>query len=85
MISFEGYRYPKVIILQTVRCYLAYSLNTRHLEERLLERGINVYHSTINDWVLQFSPMLAEAFQNIKRKPGSGLRFDETYIKIKGT
>ena len=84
MISFKGYRYPQEVILQTVRWYLAYSLSTRNLEEMLLERGISVDHSTINDWVLKFSPMLAEAFQKKKRKPGSRLRFDETYIKIKG-
>jgi len=84
MISFKGHRYPKEVILQTVRWYLAYTLSTRNLEEMLLERGISVDHSTINDWVLKFSPMLAEAFQKKKRKPGSRLRFDETYIKIKG-
>ncbi len=71
MISCKGHRYPKEVILQTVRWYLAYTLSTRNLEEMLLERGISVDHSTINDWVL-------------KRKPGGRLRFDETYIKIKG-
>lgn len=82
--NFKGHRYPKEVILQTVRWYLAYSLSTRNLEEMLQERGITVDHSTINAWVLKFSPILAEAFQGRKRKPGSRLRFDETYVSIKG-
>ncbi len=63
MIRFKGCRYPKEVILQTVRWYLAYTLSTRNLEEMLKKRGISVDHSTINDWVLKFSPMLAKAFQ----------------------
>ncbi len=80
----KGHRYPKEVILQTVRWYLVYSLSTRNLEEMLQERGITVDHCTINAWVLKFSPILAEAFQKIKRKPGNRLRFDETYVSIKG-
>ena len=30
--------------------YLAYPLSARHVEERMLERGVHVDHSTVNRW-----------------------------------
>ena len=51
----------------------------------MLEPGINVDHSTINRWVVYYSPHLEYDFRkNHKRKVGSSWRMDETYIKIKG-
>ena len=35
--------------------YLAYPLSTRHVEELLEERGVNVDHPTINRWVIKYS------------------------------
>lgn len=83
MISFKGYAYPKGVILQAVRWYLAYTLSYRDIEEMQLERGINVDHSTLNRWVLHLAPQLEAAFQKRKRQPGNRVRFDETYIKVK--
>ena len=40
--SFQRLHYPVCL-----RWYLAYSLSLRNLEEMMLERGINVDHSTI--------------------------------------
>ena len=49
------------------------------------ERGIGVDHSTINRWVINYSPRLeAEFSKKHKRKIGSSWRMDETYIKVKG-
>ena len=45
--SFQRLHYPAEIILLRLRWYLAYSLSLRNLEEMMLERGINVDHSTI--------------------------------------
>ena len=42
---------------------VAYPLSTRHVEERMLERGVHVDHATINRWVVKYSPQLEEAFQ----------------------
>ena len=84
MISFKGFSYPKEIILQTVRWYIAYNLSYRDLEEMLAERGTDVDHSTINRWVLKFAPQLEAAFQTRKRRPGARVRLDETYILTKG-
>ena len=84
MISFKGKQYLKNIILMVVRWYLAYALSYRDIEELLLERGINVDHSTINRWVVEYSPQLNEAFKTKKNSVGSSWRMDETYVKVKG-
>ena len=49
----------------------------------LAERGTEVDHITILRWVLRFVPKLEEAFQTRKRRPGTRVRLDETYILIK--
>jgi putative transposase len=48
------------------------------------ERGIHVDHSTINRWVIKYSPQLEEAFHRRKRPVRVSWRMDETYIKVKG-
>lgn len=84
MISFKGYAYPKDVILQAVRWYIAYTLSYRDIEEMLAERGVFVDHSTINRWVLNFAPKLEAEFYKRKRRAGGRLRMDETYILVKG-
>jgi putative transposase len=86
MITFKWRHFQKDIILLIVRWYLSYSLSYRNIEEMMNEREIAVDHSTINRWVIHYSPLLREAFRkNYKRAVGSSWRMDETYIKIKGT
>jgi transposase-like protein len=43
-----------------------------------------VDHSTINRWVIKYSPQLEEAFHRRKRPVWVSWRLDETYIKVKG-
>ena len=80
----QGGPLPTEIILPCVRWYVAYPLSTRHVEELMLERGVHVDHSTVNRWVIKYSPQLAEAFHRRKRPVWISWRMDETYIKIKG-
>ncbi len=92
-VSFKGAHFPQEIILPCVRWYVAYPLSTRPIEELMLERGIHVDlergvhvdHSTVNRWVIKYSPQLEEAFHRRKRPVWISWRMDETYIKIKGT
>ena len=85
MISFKGRQFKKTIILMSVRWYVAYALSYRNIEELMAERGVLVDHSTINRWVINYSPKLeAEFTSHYKRNVGSSWRMDETYIKIKG-
>jgi putative transposase len=83
-VSFKGAHFPKDIILMGVRWYVAYPLSTRHVEELMQERGVSVDHSTVNRWVIKYSPQLEEAFHRRKRPVWISWRMDETYIKVKG-
>ena len=83
-VRFKGAHFPKEIILTGVRWYVAYPLSTRHVEELMHERGVKVDHSTINRWVIKYSPSLEEAFHRRKRPIWVSWRMDETYLKVKG-
>ncbi len=73
---------PEIIILN-VRWYLRYPLSNRDLEEMMLERGLKIDHSTINRWVLAFSPELEKRTRRYLRPANGSYRIDETYIKVK--
>jgi putative transposase len=83
-ISFKGAHFPKEIILMGVRWYVAYPLSTRHVEELMEERGVELDHATINRWVIKYSPLLEDAFHRRKRPVWASWRMDETYIRVKG-
>ena len=83
-VSFKGVHFPPEVILMGVRWYVAYPLSTRHVEELMEERGVEVDHSPINRWVIKYSPQLEEAFHRRKRPVCTSWRMDETYIKVKG-
>jgi transposase-like protein len=83
-VSFKGAHFPQDIILTGVRWYVAYPLSTRNVEELMRERGVHVDHSTINRWVIKYSPQLEDAFHRRKRPVWVSWRMDETYIRIKG-
>src|SRR6266436_3664411 len=83
-ISFKGAHFPPEVILMGVRWYVVYPLSTRHVEELMEERGVEVDHSTVNRWVIKYSPQLEEEFHRRKRPVWVSWRMDETYIKVKG-
>jgi putative transposase len=83
-VSFKGVHFPPEVILMGVRWYVAYPLSTRHVEARMEERGVEVDHSTMNRWVIQYSPQLEDAFHRRKRPVWTSWRMDETYSKVKG-
>ena len=64
MISFKGRHFKQTIILKAIRWYLAYPLSYRNVEELMEERGVGVDHSTINRWVVKYSPKLEAKFSN---------------------
>ncbi len=68
-----------------IRWYVAYTLSTRHVEELMEERGVNVDHSTVNRWVIKYSPKLEEEFHRRKRPVWVSWRMDETSLRVKGT
>ncbi len=84
MISFKGRHFKQTLILQSVRWYCAYSLSYRDIEEIMQARGFEVDHSTLQRWVVHYSPILEKVFQQKKKQAGKRWRLDETYIKVKG-
>jgi transposase-like protein len=48
--------FPPEVILLGVRCYMAYPLSARHVEALMEARGVEVDHSTLNQWVIKYSP-----------------------------
>lgn len=81
---FKGRHFDQSVILLCVRWYLAYSLSLRDLEEMMAERGLSVDHSTVQRWVVRFSPQLLERFNRRKRSVTGKWHMDETYIKVRG-
>ena len=81
---FKWRHFQSEIILLCVRWYLRYSLSYRDLEEMMLERGIQVDHTTIYRWVQAYSPELDKRCRRYLRPTNDSWRVDETYIKVKG-
>ena len=68
-----------------VRWYVAYPLSYRNIEELMAERNVKVDHSSLNRWVVEYSPQLEEQFRKYyKCEVNSSWRMDETYLKVRG-
>ena len=83
-VSFKGAHFPKEVMLRGVRWYVASPLSTRHVEELMEERGVELDHATITRWVITYSPQLEDAFHRRKRPVWLSWRMDETYIRVTG-
>jgi transposase-like protein len=66
-INFKGAHFPPEVMLMGIRWYVAYPLRMRHVEALMEERGVGVDHTTINRWVITYSPQLEAAFHRRKR------------------
>lgn len=82
--NFTGRHYEDTMILLCVRWYLAYPLSHRNIEEMMKERGAQVDHSTIQRWVVRYSPELEQRFRKHKKPVGCRWRMDETYVRVQG-
>lgn len=70
-VAFAGFRFPPEVILLAVRWYLRFGLSYRDLEELLAERGIEVDHVTLYQWVHRFTPLLVEAARPCRHAVGN--------------
>ena len=50
----------------------------------MIERGIQVDHSTIMRWVHQYSPEIEKKIRRHLRPTNDSWRVDETHVKVKG-
>jgi transposase, IS6 family len=66
-----------------VRWYLRYALSYRDLEEMMLERGLQVDHTTIYRWVQRYAPQLDKRCRPHLKATADSWKVDETYIKVK--
>lgn len=78
--AFSGYRWPSDVILTAVRWCLAYPLSSRQVLELLAERGIDVSHRTVLDWVQAFGPQLAAEVRRHRRPVGKRWFVDEVFL-----
>jgi len=82
--AFAGFRFPPDVIVLAVRWYLRFGLSHRDVEELLTERGVEVDHVTVYRWVLQFTPLLAEAARPCRHAVGERWLVDETSARVAG-
>ena len=80
---FKWRHFQSEIILLNVRWYCRYPLSYRNLEEMMLERGLEVDHSIINRWVLDYAPELNQRCRPHLNPTNDSWRVDETYVKVK--
>ena len=76
--AFAGFRFPPEVIILAVRWYLRFRLSYRDVEELLAERGVKVDHVTVYRWVQRFTPLLIDAAQPCRHRPGDRRFVDET-------
>src|ERR687888_642959 len=82
--AFSGYRWPRDVILTAVRWYLAYPLSSRQVLELLAERGVDVSHRTVLNWVQVFGPPLAAEVRRRRYPVGTRWFVDEVFLCRKG-
>ncbi len=59
-------------------------MSYRDIEELLLERGLEVDHSTPDRWVLAYAPLIERRLRHFRKPHCGSVRINETYIRIRG-
>ena len=81
---FKWRHFAPEAILCAVRWYLRYSLSYRDVQELLVERGLEIDHTTVWRWVQHYAPELEERTRPHLKSTNKSWRVDETYVRIKG-
>jgi transposase-like protein len=82
--AFKGRQFTGEVILWAVRWYLMFPISYRDLELMLLDRGVEVDHTTIFRWIQAYAPDLEKRIRRHLNLSNGSWRVDETYIKVKG-
>jgi transposase-like protein len=80
----SGHRFPRVIILLAVRCYLQPGAAAERIAGILADRGIGVSGRTIRRSVQKFGPALSEEIRWHRKPVSTTWLMDETHVKILG-
>jgi IS6 family transposase len=81
---FKGRQFTAEVILWAVRWYLMFPISYRDLELMLLDRGVEVDHTTIFRWIQAYAVELEKRIRPYLRMSDGSWRVDETYVKVKG-
>src|ERR1700750_281241 len=81
---FKGRQFTSEVILWAVRWYLMFPISYRDLELMLLDRGVEVDHTTIFRWIQAYAVELEKRIRPHLRMSNGSWRVDETYVKVKG-
>jgi transposase, IS6 family len=81
---FKGRQFTAEVILWAVRWYLMFPVSYRDLELMLLDRGVEVDHTTIFRWIQAYAAELEKRIRPHLRTSNGSWRVDETYIRVKG-
>ena len=82
--SFKGRQFTAEVILWAVRWYLMFPISYRDLALMLLDRGVEVDHTTIFRWIQAYAGELEKRIRPHLCMSNGSWRVDETYVKIKG-
>jgi len=82
--DFKGRQFTAEVILWAVRWYLMFPISYRDLELMLLDRGVEVDHTTIFRWIQAYAAELEKRIRPHLRMNNGSWRVDETYVKVKG-
>src|ERR1700674_3037715 len=83
-VIFKWRHFTPEVILCSIRWYLRYSLSYREVEELLVERGLEVDHTTVWRWVQRYAPELEKRTRPHLRATNKSWRVYETYVRVKG-
>ena len=81
---FKGRQFTTEVILWAVRWYLMFPISYRDLELMLLDRGVEVDHTTIFRWIQTYATELEKRIRPHLHMNNGSWRVDETYVKVKG-
>ena len=82
--GFKGRQFTAEVILWAVRWYLMFPISYRDLELMLLDRGVEVDHTTIFRWIQAYGEELEKRIRPHLRMSNGSWRVDETYVRVKG-
>ena len=81
---FKGRQFTAEVILWAVRWYLMFPVSYRDLELMLIDRGVEVDHTTIFRLIQAYAEELEKRVRPHLRISNGSWRVDETYVRVKG-
>ena len=81
---FKWRHFAAEVIVCAVRWYLRYSFSYREVQELLIERGLEIDHTTVWRWNQRYAPELNQRVRPELKRTGTSWRVDETYVRVAG-